>query len=328
MPGSISRCRSARRSAPRWRTRSDPVTSRGHARRHRSRASSTSFARFPEHAPGTTEQPQSGLVTGCAQRNLVRSVSAASMVLMKNEDSLLPFDLLRLAPVAIIGPNQATAHIMGGGSSQVRPHHRTSLLEAIRRRWARGRRADPRTRTDGTSQPTPLEPWESQRPGWPPRARRRVLRQPSSEENRRVQYGDEFRLQYLGPPGEGVPYPDFTARATATFTAWTVGTSRVRDEVHANTPADPPRTRGRGAGRGGDNDRLRPNCGSGSWERRTREGQRGPPVPSSSSIGSSTSTRTNQRLLPTTYTAERARDGGAAARDADVAVVVVGNVRH
>ena len=38
-----------------------------------------------------------------------------------------------------------------------------------------------------------------------------------------VQHGDDFRMQYLGPAGPGIPYPEFWARASATFTASTPG---------------------------------------------------------------------------------------------------------
>ncbi len=153
------------------------------------------------------------------------------MVLIKNDRSLLPFDLAALRRVAIIGPNSHTAQIMGGGSSQVRPHHRTSPLVALRERWAE---AVELIHEPGCTSPhpTPLQPWEMTTADGRPGFLVEYYDNPDLEgEPVVVQHGDEFRLQYRGPPGEGVPYPDFSARATATFTARDSRTTRVRAEL-------------------------------------------------------------------------------------------------
>lgn len=70
---------------------------------------------------------------GPADRATLRTAAAASMVLLTNR-SLLPLDAGALRSVAVIGPNAARAQIGGGGSAQVRPHHRTTPLDALRRR--------------------------------------------------------------------------------------------------------------------------------------------------------------------------------------------------
>jgi len=66
-------------------------------------------------------------------RVLVRRAAAESMVLLAN-DGVLPLEVATLGSLAVIGPNAATAVIMGGGSAQLLPQHATSPLEALTRR--------------------------------------------------------------------------------------------------------------------------------------------------------------------------------------------------
>jgi len=65
-----------------------------------------------------------------AHRSLARRVSAEAMVLLKN-DRILPLAVDRLASLAVIGPNAATAMIMGGGSAALVAQHETSPLDAL-----------------------------------------------------------------------------------------------------------------------------------------------------------------------------------------------------
>jgi beta-glucosidase len=67
-----------------------------------------------------------------ARRVLAREAATSSFVLLQN-DGLLPL-LPDGGTVAVIGPNAARAQIMGGGSSAVLPHHRTTPLDALRAR--------------------------------------------------------------------------------------------------------------------------------------------------------------------------------------------------
>jgi beta-glucosidase len=66
------------------------------------------------------------------RRAVAREVAAAGTVLLSN-DGLLPLDAGRVSSVAVIGPN-ARQMAMGGGSSEVTPHRRRSVAEALAER--------------------------------------------------------------------------------------------------------------------------------------------------------------------------------------------------
>ena len=67
-------------------------------------------------------------------RALIREAAAAGMVLLVNHDRALPLDAAAIRSLAVIGPNAEDITIMGGGSSQVTPHHVVQPLDAIRAR--------------------------------------------------------------------------------------------------------------------------------------------------------------------------------------------------
>jgi beta-glucosidase len=71
-------------------------------------------------------------------RALARRVAAESMVLLKNDDGMLPIDATAVTTIAIIGPNAERARIMGGGSASLAPHYRLTPLDALRRRAGDG----------------------------------------------------------------------------------------------------------------------------------------------------------------------------------------------
>jgi beta-glucosidase len=63
----------------------------------------------------------------------VRRAAAASFVLARNADSILPLPAREaLGPVAVIGPNAAVARTMGGGSATVFPEYTISPLDGLR----------------------------------------------------------------------------------------------------------------------------------------------------------------------------------------------------
>lgn len=79
------------------------------------------------------DQPQGGVNTQ-DHMDLAREVAEEAIVLLKNENGLLPLQPDKLTRVAVIGPNAAEDRIGGGGSSFVDPPYRVSPLEALRSR--------------------------------------------------------------------------------------------------------------------------------------------------------------------------------------------------
>lgn len=67
-------------------------------------------------------------------RRLARVAAGEAIVLLKNEDDVLPLQPGKVRSLAVIGPNAATARIQGGGSAQVNPYYTVSPLEAIQAR--------------------------------------------------------------------------------------------------------------------------------------------------------------------------------------------------
>jgi len=71
-------------------------------------------------------------------RVLAHRASTGSIVLLRNEfvgdAPVLPLSADKVRSIALIGPNAARARIMGGGSAEVVPHHRTTIMEALQQR--------------------------------------------------------------------------------------------------------------------------------------------------------------------------------------------------
>ncbi len=63
---------------------------------------------------------------------LLRKVAAASFVLLRNEQSALPFDPASIGSIALIGPNAVHPVIQGGGSAAVHPAVISAPDEALR----------------------------------------------------------------------------------------------------------------------------------------------------------------------------------------------------
>jgi beta-glucosidase len=67
-----------------------------------------------------------------ADRALMRRAAVQSMVLLRNDRSVLPIG--RGSSIAVCGPNAANTAIMGGGSAWFVPHRRTDVLGALHSR--------------------------------------------------------------------------------------------------------------------------------------------------------------------------------------------------
>src|SRR5918996_3191412 len=66
-------------------------------------------------------------------RQIIRDAAGEAIVLLKNDDGILP--LKKVKSIAVIGPHAANASIFGGGSSSgFRPHYVVSPLEGIKAR--------------------------------------------------------------------------------------------------------------------------------------------------------------------------------------------------
>jgi beta-glucosidase len=64
-------------------------------------------------------------------RETARRVAEESIVLLKNQNGLLPLNPDRLTTLAVIGPNAAEARLGGGGSASVTPPYSISLLRGL-----------------------------------------------------------------------------------------------------------------------------------------------------------------------------------------------------
>jgi len=59
------------------------------------------------------------------------NIAKEGIVLLKNENSILPLDLSKIKSIAVVGPNSKAAVAGGGGSSMVVPYTSVSPLEAL-----------------------------------------------------------------------------------------------------------------------------------------------------------------------------------------------------
>jgi len=64
-------------------------------------------------------------------RSLIREAAAEGIVLLKNEQQVLPLQREQLTSIAMIGPNAQVAQIMGGGSAQVNAHYAVTPYAGI-----------------------------------------------------------------------------------------------------------------------------------------------------------------------------------------------------
>jgi beta-glucosidase len=135
-------------------------------------------------------------------RATARRAATDSMVLLRN-DGVLPFDMAAIRSLAVVGPNADRGRIVGGGSATVVPHHRTSPLEAIRRRV-------------GDRVTVTFEPGCSIDKTVPPLvAPTDVVVVAGGEEVAR-QTRDKTQLMFFGPPAPGIDGA-WSVHARATF---------------------------------------------------------------------------------------------------------------
>lgn len=66
-------------------------------------------------------------------KQLALEAAKQAIVLLKNENKLLPLDKNKIKSIAVIGPNAVEARIGGGGSSKVTPLYAVSPLEGLKK---------------------------------------------------------------------------------------------------------------------------------------------------------------------------------------------------
>ena len=81
---------------------------------------------FGGRAPGSLNTP--------AHQATARQVAEEAIVLLKNDDGLLPLDTARIRSVAVIGENATRKHSHEGGSSEIKAFYEVTPLEGIVRR--------------------------------------------------------------------------------------------------------------------------------------------------------------------------------------------------
>ena len=79
--------------------------------------------------PATARPPE---YDAASISGLLRETAAAGFVLARNADALLPLDRAALSRVAVLGPNAAVARTLGGGSATVFPPYSVSPLDGLR----------------------------------------------------------------------------------------------------------------------------------------------------------------------------------------------------
>jgi len=85
------------------------------------------------------KQPKENLPLDSKENaDLALDVATKSIVLLKNEASLLPLDKKNLKRVIVYGPNAQDTPAVGGGSGGVTPFRRVSFLEGIRQALPKG----------------------------------------------------------------------------------------------------------------------------------------------------------------------------------------------
>jgi beta-glucosidase len=135
-----------------------------------------------------------------ARREVAREAAADATVLL-HDDGLLP--LSGKGRVALIGPHALTAHVMGGGSAQLRPHRVRTLADELA---ARGLdlRVEPGCLLDGAARPLEV-PFTT------------VFRDATGEVVGETVERDG-RLLWFTEPLEGLDPERFSLTARATFT--------------------------------------------------------------------------------------------------------------
>ena len=75
-------------------------------------------------------------VSSAAHNSVARRLARSAMVLLKNENALMPLDLRKLGSIALIGRDAAAPTVGGGGNGGSHPNYVSTPLASIRLRFA------------------------------------------------------------------------------------------------------------------------------------------------------------------------------------------------
>lgn len=91
-------------------------------------------ARILAESMGHSSPPDTSVINCADHRALALRAAQEGLVLLKNQDALLPFDTTKIRSIAIIGPNADALPWSGQGSAFVSPFYTVSPLAGIRKK--------------------------------------------------------------------------------------------------------------------------------------------------------------------------------------------------
>ena len=175
------------------------------------------------------DQPQAPTAVDLPEhRQLARRAAISSMVLLRNEkvndQPLLPLNTTGLKSVAVIGPNAERTRIMGGGSAEVLPHHRTAIIDVLRERL--GAKVSVRHEAGGNiDKTTPtVDPQFVHRPDGTPGFEVVVFDRDASNKTELARvHRPDGRIMLVARNDPGVPTSSYHFAATGIVTVETTG---------------------------------------------------------------------------------------------------------
>lgn len=80
------------------------------------------------------ETPAEQAINLPEHQSLIREAGAEGIVMLKNQDSVLPIDLKKVKKIALLGPLAKYAAAHGGGSASLNCHYKVSPWDAFEKR--------------------------------------------------------------------------------------------------------------------------------------------------------------------------------------------------
>lgn len=80
-----------------------------------------------------TSNVQKGAINTPEHQSLAREVAEEAIVLLKNDNRILPLDRSKILKIAVIGPNAIDPPVSGGGSAKLDPPYHVNILEGMQK---------------------------------------------------------------------------------------------------------------------------------------------------------------------------------------------------